>query len=62
MDAELTSLLEQVRARNYVDTNDHERQIAMAAANGTISDSRITIATMKAAQTIVSAAEHPKSK
>lgn len=62
MDKELAALLERVRARSTVDTDGDERQVAMAAANGQISDSRITIETMKAAQTIALAAEQPRSK
>ena len=62
MDRELSDLLERVRPCNNIDATDEERQIAMAAANGQISDSRITIETMRAAQTIVSAAEQPRPK
>ena len=60
MDRTISDLLERVRARNIVDTNAEDRQIAMAAANGAISDSRVTIETMKAVQTVVLASEQPK--
>ena len=57
MQDHVAELLERVRLpTNVVDADDEERNIAMAAANGSISDSRVTVETMRAAQTIVQAA------
>ena len=56
MDEQLRNLLD--RARNVVLTQDQlERQLVeMAAANGNLSDERITVATVEAARTIMLAA------
>ena len=42
------------------DTAEVEHRITLAAANGHLSDSRITLDTMRAARTIMLAAEQPR--
>ncbi len=60
MDEQLRNLLE--RANSVVLTEEqHEQQlVAMAAANGNLSDERITVATVEAARTIMLAATESK--
>jgi prefoldin subunit 5 len=62
MDRELEKLL--ARARQIKPTADEleEQRIMIAAANGHISDSRITVETMRAARTIMVAGAMAKTK
>ena len=60
MDRELEALLERVRTVELTDDQLEEGRIAIAAANGALSDDRITVATMKATRTIMRAAEEGK--
>jgi len=55
MDHELEGLLERARSIPQTDQQLEDHRIALAVANGQISDSRITIDAMKAARTIVEA-------
>ena len=57
MDKQLVALLE--KAKSVVTTEDdlEEHRIALAAANGHLSDSRITLDTMRATRTLMKAAE-----
>lgn len=57
MDRELEDLLEKSRVRNLSDEQLEEHRIAMAVANGSLSDDRITIETMKAGMTVVAASK-----
>ena len=57
MDAELQALLDQSRGLSLSELQLEEGRIAIAAANGAISDSRINIDTMRATRTIMLAAE-----
>jgi hypothetical protein len=57
MDKELETLLEKSRSVKYSDDELEEHRIALAAANGHVTDSRITVDTMKATRTIMKAAE-----
>jgi hypothetical protein len=56
MDEQLTALL--ARAKSVVLTEEQREAqlVAMAAANGNLSDERITVATVEAARTIMLAA------
>jgi hypothetical protein len=60
MDAYLESLLK--KANTVVLTNDEQEKqlVLMAAANGNLSDERITVATVEAARTIMLAAGEGK--
>lgn len=60
MDKELQELLERARAVEMTDAELEEHRITLAAANGHLTDSRITVDTMKATRTIMKAAEQPK--
>jgi prefoldin subunit 5 len=62
MDRELYELL--ARARQIKPTVDEleEQRIMIAAANGHLSDSRITVETMRAARTIMVAGASVKTK
>jgi hypothetical protein len=61
MDEELAKLLERARSLRMTPEQLEEHRIALAAANGHLSDSRITLETMKAARTTMIAAEGPKN-
>lgn len=60
MDRELEKKLARARQIELTEAELEEGRIAIAAANGNLSDERITIATMKATRTIMVAAETPK--
>jgi hypothetical protein len=60
MDKELQELLDRARGVELTPDELEEHRIALAAANGHLSDSRITLETMRAARTIMIAAEKPK--
>ena len=60
MDKELEELLERTRAVKLSEAQLEEHRIALATANGHLSDSRITLDAMKATRTIMVAAEKPK--
>ena len=57
MDKELAELLERARNVKLSEDDLEEHRVALAAANGNLSDSRITVETMQAARTIMIAAE-----
>jgi len=57
MDEELKNLLEQARSVELSPKQIEENRIALAAANGHLTDGRITVATMKATRTIMLAEE-----
>ena len=57
MDAELEMLMERSREHRSTPEELEEGRIAIAAANGALSDARITIDTMRATRTIMLAAE-----
>lgn len=61
MDEELKSLLERARSLRMTEAEMEEHRIALAAANGHLSDDRITLETMQAARTTMIAAERPKN-
>lgn len=61
MDQELTDLLARARGVKLTDAQLEEHRIALAVANGYLSDSRITIDAMKAARTVEEAAKKPKT-
>lgn len=61
MDRELEELLERARDVKMTPEQLEEHRVALAAANGHLSDSRITLETMRAARTIMIAAEQPKN-
>lgn len=60
MDKELAELLERARSVQMNEEQLEEHRIALATANGHISDSRITLDTMKATRTIMKAAEQAR--
>lgn len=60
MDKELEALLDSVRDVKMTDEQLEEHRIALATANGHLSDSRITLDTMKATRTIMIASEKAK--
>jgi hypothetical protein len=60
MDQELADLLARARSVKLTDAQLEEHRIALAVANGYLSDSRITIDAMKAARTVEEAAKKPK--
>jgi hypothetical protein len=62
MKQELTALLERARSVKMTPAQLEEHRISLAAANGHLSDSRITLETMKAARTTMLAAEKPKEE
>jgi hypothetical protein len=57
MDEELKGLLEQARSVQLSPEEIEENRIALAAANGHLTDDRITVKTMKATRTIMLAEE-----
>jgi hypothetical protein len=57
MDEELQDLLERARSVVLTEEELESHRVAMAAANGHLSDDRITIATMTATRTIMRASE-----
>lgn len=56
MDDKLKILLERARTVRVPEEELEEQRIALAAANGNLSDERITLDTMTAARTIMEAA------
>ena len=60
MDRELTELLERSRSIEMTEEQLEEHRIALAVANGYLSDSRVTVDAMKAARTVVEAGNKPK--
>jgi hypothetical protein len=62
MDQELKELLERARGVKLNEAELEEHRLTLAAANGHLSDSRITLDTMRAARTIMLAAERPGDK
>jgi len=60
MENELKELLERARTVQLTETELEEHRIALAAANGHLSDSRITLETMQATRTIMIASEEPR--
>jgi hypothetical protein len=61
MDRELEELLARARHLKLSNAELEEPRIAIAAANGTLSDDRITLDTMKATRTIMIADAKPKA-
>lgn len=57
MDDELKALLEQSKSVELSDNEIEENRIALAAANGQLTDKRITVSTMRATRTIMLADE-----
>jgi hypothetical protein len=57
MDEELKGLLDQAKSIRLSPEEIEENRIALAAANGNLTDDRITVATMKATRTIMLAEE-----
>lgn len=57
MDEELKALLEQAKSVELSADQIEENRIALAAANGQLTDKRITVSTMKATRTIMLANE-----
>jgi hypothetical protein len=57
MDKELKELLEMSRKIDMSSKELAEHRIALAVANGSFSDSRVTIETMQAGATIIAASE-----
>lgn len=57
MDEELKQLIERSRDVRVSEAEREEGRIAIAAANGALTDDRITIDTMRAVRTIMIAAE-----
>lgn len=62
MDRELEELLARARHLDLTDAELEEQRIAIAAANGALTDDRISVETMKATRTIMIASEKPKTK
>lgn len=62
MDRELESLLARARQIRPSAAQLEEQRVIIAAANGTISDDRITVETMRATRTLMRAGEKPKTK
>ncbi len=60
MEHELTALLERARGLSMTNEQLEEHRIALAVANGYLSDSRVTVDAMKAARTVEEAARKPK--
>jgi hypothetical protein len=61
MDQELITLLARAREVKLTDAELEEHRIALAVANGYLSDSRVTVDAMKAARTVEEAAKQPKT-
>jgi hypothetical protein len=57
MDEELKGLLERAKGVKLTNSQLEEHRIALAAANGYLSDSRITLETMQATRTLMRASE-----
>jgi hypothetical protein len=57
MNKELIELLEKSRSVKMTPIDLEEHRIALATANGSFSDARVTIETMKAGVTILAASE-----
>lgn len=57
MNAELADLLEKSKSLDVCEGDMEDHRIELAAANGYMSDSRITVDTMRATRTIMKAAE-----
>lgn len=62
MDEELEQLLKRAQGVELSEAELEEHRIALAAANGHLSDPRITLETMQAARTMMLAAEQPKEE
>ena len=62
MDQNLLDLIERSRGVTLTDAQLEEGRIAIAAANGAMSDSRITVETMRATRTVMLASEQPKER
>ena len=62
MNRELKEKLDRARQVKSTEAELEESRIAIAAANGNLSDERITIETMKATRTMMIAAETPKEE
>lgn len=62
MNRELEEKLAKARQMDLNEAELEEGRIAIAAANGNLSDERITVQTMKAARTIMKAAEEEAQK
>lgn len=61
MERELLELLEKSRAVEMTEEQLEEHRIAMAVANGFLSDSRVTVDAMRAARTVVAAGSKTKA-
>jgi hypothetical protein len=57
MDTELLALLERAKSIDLTPEQEEIHRIALAAANGTLSDSRITLETMRATRVLMTQAE-----
>lgn len=57
MDKELMELLEKSRSVEMTPEEIEQHRIELAVANGSFSDSRITVETMKAGMTLVAASK-----
>ena len=62
MDKELQELLDKSLGKTLSDGEMEEHRIALAVANGSLSDSRITVDTMKAGITIMTAAKKERTE
>lgn len=62
MDRELEQLIERARDVKLTEQQLEDGRVAIAAANGAITDSRITLETMRATRTIVLASEAPRDE
>lgn len=60
MDKELEDLLRKASTAKLTDAEVEENRFALAAANGHLSDERITLETMRATRTTMVAAETKK--
>lgn len=61
MDQRLQELLEKTKTVTMTPEEREAQIVAMAAANGNLTDERITVATVTAARTILQAAEGDKA-
>ncbi len=57
MDEVLLALLDRAKQVDLTPEKEEEHRIALAAANGSLSDSRITLETMQATRVLMTAAE-----
>jgi hypothetical protein len=57
MDMELKELLERAKGIDLTPAQEEKHRVALAAANGTLSDSRITLETMQATRVLMHQAE-----